>query len=174
MPVLKRLSKDIEAAFVAASYKAGQAKQTGHDAIKEAILCGSLLTQAKTMVPPRRWSYWLSQCCPKLSRATAYRWMHLARESKTKTLENCAGMRQAYITCGILPEPEPSNGSSQIALTPDSLLRSLSCIRRHSIGRETVLAWPADEQRRFLDALRACVALYRELEPDGPPPKESL
>jgi len=168
MPTLRRLSRDIESAFDAATYKAGQAKQLGNDAIKEAIICGVLLMRAKAMVPPRRWSYWLAQCCPKLPHRTAYRWIQLAKASKIRTLEHCSGLRQAYIDCGILPEPEPTNVNVGPP-APDSIVRSLSCVSRHAIGPEIILSWPEDQRTRFLDALRELVHLYAELSGLPPP-----
>lgn len=173
MPTLRRLARDIEASFVTANYKAEQAKQMGRDAIKEALLCGALLIQAKALVPSKQWNLWLKQCCPKIARNTAWRWMKLAKESTVKSLDDCAGLRQAYIACGIWPEPEPGNASPSAPLTPDSIVRNLSCLTRHAIGRDQVLAWPEEQRARFLEAARAIVVLYNELG-EAPPLKESI
>lgn len=63
-----------------------------------------MLTKAKDSVEHGQWEKWLLDNCGDIAKATAERWMRLAKASHVMDLEDCSSLRRAYIACGILPE----------------------------------------------------------------------
>jgi hypothetical protein len=102
---IDQIADDINSKFGEAIRLAGESARSGKAAIVAAIECGKLLEKAKSLVGHGKWEKWLLDNCGDISQMTATKWMKLAKLNHGLDLENCASLRQAYITCGILPEP---------------------------------------------------------------------
>lgn len=64
------------------------------------------MIKTKALVGHGNWEKWLLDNCGDVSVHTARRWMQLAKHAHARDLDDCRTMRQAYIACGILPEPQ--------------------------------------------------------------------
>lgn len=93
---------------------AHDAKKSASLAIEKAVECGQFLIEAKQAVGHGKWLEWLAN--PNhgwnLSDETARKYMKLAEfVNRGGSLADAAGMRQAFITAGILLEPHREKGS---------------------------------------------------------------
>jgi len=103
---LERLAENINDQYRQAFSFASEAIKNGNAAVRSAIACGKMLDQAKRLIGHGRWLKWLSDNCSEIDERTAQNWMRLSKTKHVSDLENFANLRQAYIACGILPEPE--------------------------------------------------------------------
>ena len=81
------------------------AREHANLALKAAIEIGAYLNEAKRRAEKGKWGDWREKHCRALSKATAYRYMDLAR--KVSHVRRGMTIRQAYIACGILPDEPP-------------------------------------------------------------------
>jgi len=92
-----------------ASESAQRASNEVAAALVSAWACGKLLNEAKTRCGHRDFGEWRRNNLDAgvISERTSQRYMQLARHhaSVKALLELSPGLRQAYIACGILPEP---------------------------------------------------------------------
>ena len=86
------------------------AREHANLALRAAIEIGAYLNEAKRRAEKGKWGDWREKHCPSLSKATAYRYMDLAR--KVSHVRHGMTIRQAYIACGILPDEPPGKKES--------------------------------------------------------------
>lgn len=156
---LKNIAKQINDSFDAANRLAKQARDRAHEAIAEALLCGQLLNQAKQVVGHGLWMKWLQEHCPLISQPTAWRYMQLSNHSHVNKLGNANGLRQAYITCGILPEPEHIETLANMQPAYQLVLNRFSSIRSQ-MAKLPISQWPSDARDRLREELKP---MFREL-----------
>lgn len=160
---LKNIAKQINDSFDAANKLAKQARDRAFEAIAEALLCGQLLNQAKQVVGHGLWLKWLDEHCPNITRQTACNYMRLANVKHVLHLENCSGLRQAYIACGILPKPE--HNETLIGMQPTYLLvlNRFSSVRSQ-MEKLPLNQWPDDARDKLREQLKPIVReLFGEL-----------
>lgn len=129
-------------------------------AIQAAHECGQMLIKVRDSLEHGEWLYWLKAHCPDVSKATAYRYVGLASKvSHVGNLEDCAGLRQAYISAGILPEPEAGTGkaasSGNTWLSPFTKLDSI-------LTEETLLKFDELALEQVESRLRLCLKRVEE------------
>jgi hypothetical protein len=87
-----------------------QSKKRCRDAfdehLKNVLLCGKALNDARDSVAHGKWDEWVKDYCPKIDRDTVTRYMRVAKKCHDINLEDCKSMRQVYQAVGILPSPE--------------------------------------------------------------------
>lgn len=110
---LDRIANDINDKFREAVNLAGESARAGNAAVRAAVACGKLLNQAKDILKnEKRWGRWMLDNCGNIHQTTANRWMRLASQAHVLDLDSCKSVRQAYIACGIIPEPtKPTAGA---------------------------------------------------------------
>lgn len=102
---IERIADEINGKFAEAIRLAGESTRSGQAAIIAAIECGKMLCTAKGMVGHGGWEKWLLDNCGNIDQETARRWMVLSKSCHGRNFEDCNSLRQAYIACGILPQP---------------------------------------------------------------------
>jgi hypothetical protein len=102
---LSKLASEIRDLFVSAEHKAKRAFETAGDAVNDALLCGKKLNEVKAKLKHGEWLPWLHENCPEISEDKSERYRALANSAHDRNLNDCATLRQAYIACGILPDP---------------------------------------------------------------------
>lgn len=102
---LDRIADEINNKFGEAVRFASDSVRSGHAAVVAAIECGKLLAKAKDITGHGKWEKWLADFCADIHANTARKWMLLAKAHHGVDLESCRGIRQAYIACGIIPDP---------------------------------------------------------------------
>lgn len=84
---------------------AGHAKTAFKESVMRALECGALLGEQRQRTPHGQWEVWLRSNCPDISPEIARRWIICSKRYNGSELD-CPSLRQLYIACGILPEPE--------------------------------------------------------------------
>lgn len=162
---LKNIAKQINDSFDAANKLAKQARDRAHEAIAEALLCGQLLNQAKQVVGHGLWLKWLEEHCPAIPQRTAHRYMLLSNSPHVAKMGECSGLRQAYIICGILPEPEHTETLASMQPAYTLVLNRFSSIRSQ-VAKLPLSQWPDDARDRLREELRPMVReLFGQLMP---------
>lgn len=159
------LAAEINAAFAESSAIAAAAKLNAREAITRALECGRLLNLQKDALSHGQWQDWLAEHCPTISYPTARRYMRLSQNAPTNGLEDAAGLRQAYMATGVLPEtlrhrPEPDANTPTV-----SYVRGLDQFRRwfnQRIEVEPVAKWSPAARR----LLRNDLAWFKKLHDD--------
>lgn len=103
---LSRIADEINSKTTEALKLAGESVRSGRSAVVAAIECGKLLCKAKQITGHGKFLKWVADNCPDISERTARNWMLLSKRKHIADLEEGPGLRQAYIACGILPEPK--------------------------------------------------------------------
>lgn len=166
---LGRLAIAINDHFDQSEVLAAEIRTKGPEAVKERVLLGQSLRQAKGLVRHGQWYIWLKKHCPKLSVNTVERAMRLANPSHVMDLETCAGLREAYIACGILPESLPAEGEAMepgAEMTIDKMARRVDWFRTR-LSAAPLVNWSRDQKQRMASALRPLVELYEQLLPEA-------
>lgn len=121
---LSRLAREINDLFTSAEFKGGKAKSEAIEAVKDAIICGEKLAEVRDMLPHGQWEKWLKVNCRKITTQTARNWIRLSQKQNVLDLDKCAGLRQAYIECGILPKDDPKpEKDPAVPATVEDLIR---------------------------------------------------
>jgi hypothetical protein len=146
------LAPEINAAFSEASATAATATLNARQAVARALECGRLLNLQKDALPHGAWQDWLAAHCPVISAPTARRYMRLAKQSHEGVLENAAGLRQAYLATGVLPESTRTRREPNANDPTVSFVRGLDHFRRwfHQRTDELPLDRWTPEARRLL------------------------
>lgn len=165
LEVLGRLGKRIRGHWENASALARVARESGNEAVKEALLCGKALNEAKGALGHGQWLPWLERHCVEVagSMATAHRWMRMANLSGVMNLEGAGSLLVAYRMVGILPELEREEREVK-EVSVDSLK---PFVRRLQGVRERVLQWSAEERARLREELLPVIELYHSLLPEA-------
>jgi hypothetical protein len=114
-----------------------QAVKTGASALVYAWACGKLLIAAKTKLKRSDFGKWRDENlgADVISERTSQRYMQLAKQfDNVETLLKWSpSLRQAYIACGILPEPEARDTEEEDNDLPKTraLLTSLNGLQRN-------------------------------------------
>ncbi|MFO1500429.1 MAG: DUF3102 domain-containing protein [Verrucomicrobiota bacterium] len=94
-------------------HAAGARSKTRHPIrVGHVVECGRALSQLKRLLRHGEWDRWVKEHCA-LSRATANRYMRLARHADRLTCY--MGIRDAYIAAGVI---KPSRPNSSPPLSP--------------------------------------------------------
>jgi hypothetical protein len=164
---LDPIGKRIRLTWDEANCLAARARETGHQAVAAALLCGQALLEAKRKLQHGQWLPWLNKHCADVGRSidTAQNWMRLAKANTEgiRFLE-ANSLTAAYRMVGILPELETVGQPQQKELTVDALAKRLQWIRTAS---ETVKSWSAEQKQAAVEQLRPLVALYHQLIPEA-------
>jgi len=153
-----------------AAEHSGIAVRASASALVYAWACGKLLNAAKEKLGRTGFGPWRdANLVPSvMSERTSQRYMQLANlHSDVRVLlEWNPGLRQAYIACGILPEPERADGEEDEESAPKTraVLRSLTGLQKNlrqftgsgeklGKGERTQLALARDELNRFFDQI---------------------
>lgn len=162
---LGHIAEDINCKFGEAIRLAGESAKSGQSAIVAAIACGHLLIKAKTLVGHGKWEKWLLDNCGDISQMTATKWMRLAKLNHGLDLSNCQTLRQAYIACGILPEPKKTEraiGTAEIDIFVSFVSQIVrDCDRIEELAQGVDLAQMPEERKA---EARAAIAKVKELE----------
>ena len=146
------LAAEINAAFADARTKAAAATTDARQAVTRALECGRLLNRQKETLAHGAWQPWLAAHCPDISFPTARRYMKLSKHSHETLLADAAGLRQAYLATGVLPDT-PRHRPAPDADTPTvGFVRGLDLFRRWfntRIEQEPLARW-TPEARRLL------------------------
>lgn len=172
-PIGKRIREHWETAIA----KAALSRANGDGAVKEALLCGKALLEAKAGLEHGHWLPWLERHCAEVFKGilTAQRWMRLAaaNTSGVTFLEEAHSMTAAYRMVGILPALDVVRMEGAVdgecvvvarAPTWEGFAGRLGWLRE---AAGAARAWPIEERRRLVEELRPLVALYRELEEEA-------
>jgi hypothetical protein len=104
---LDELRKEANEHYELAESYANKTIEFRNEAVKEAILCGQALNEAKKLVPFGGWLIWLRKNCSQMCQSRAYNYMGLATKfHHDGNLAEAAGLRQALIAIGALVDPE--------------------------------------------------------------------
>jgi hypothetical protein len=159
------LAPEINAAFSEASATAAAATLNARQAVARALECGRLLNLQKDALPHGTWQDWLAAHCPAISAPTARRYMKLAKHAPDTVLEDAAGLRQAYMATGVLPD-SPRQRREPDANTPTvNYVRGLDQFRRwfhQRIEEEPLSKWSPQARR----LLRNELAWFKKLHDD--------
>ena len=161
------LIKPIEDYAMHAASFSHKAVQAGASALVFAWACGKLLNATKKELGHDAFGDWREDklLSENLSERTSQRYMKLAKQCQDikVLLEWSPSLRQAYIACGVLPEPEQSeNDSGTPPQKAHVLLASLSGLQKNlrlfagsneKLGKEDLsqLKLVRDELYRFFD-----------------------
>lgn len=159
------LSAEINAAFHEARTTAAAATTNARHAVTRALECGRLLNLQKQTLPHGEWQPWLATHCPDISVVTARRYMRLAKRSHDHSLENAAGLRQAYLATGVLPE-SPRERTRNAHEPTVSFVRGLDQFRRWYHQRTDELPldrWTPEARRLLRNELAWFKKLYDQL-----------
>lgn len=167
MKKVHALIKPIEDYAMHAAKFSHKAVQAGASALVFAWACGKLLNATKKELGHDAFGDWRADrlLSENLSERTSQRYMKLAKQCPDikVLLEWNPSLRQAYIACGVLPEPEQSdNDSSTPPQKAHVLLASLSGLQKNlrlfagsneKLGKEDIsqLKLVRDELYRFFD-----------------------
>ena len=142
-------------------------RKSGNEAIKAALLAGKALNEAKTIVGHGRWLLTLKERCPALSHDTASKYMRLANFAHERNLESCHGLRQAYLICGILPEPEAYDRPPEPPTPAERLMMrrvlSFTTWFKGKLDAARLDALEAQERAKMKEELRPLVEVYERL-----------
>ena len=144
--------------------------QTGMTAIIYAWACGKLLNATKAKLGRGDFGAWREDKlgAEVMSERTSQRYMQLAKQHDDvrALLVRSPSLRQAYVACGILPEPEPTVGEEEEETSPKTraLLTSLTGLQRNlrlfsgsgeklKKPERTQLTLMRDELNQFFDEL---------------------
>jgi hypothetical protein len=105
---LTTLAREIRSQYASVEGLISNAKRACNEAVGEAILLGTKLTEAKQIVGHGNWLIWLAEHCPEISERTARNYITLSNRQHISDLENSKSLRQAYLKIGIISEPEQS------------------------------------------------------------------
>lgn len=146
------LAPQINAAFSEASAIAATATLNARQAVERALECGRLLNLQKDALPHGAWQDWLAAYCPVISAPTARRYMRLAKRSREHSLENAAGLRQAYLATGVLPDSPRTRREPGAEDPTVTFVRGLDQFRRwfHQRTDDVPLEQWTPEARRLL------------------------
>lgn len=163
--LLVDLSAQINAAFHDARATAATATTSAKQAVVRALECGRLLNLQKDALPHGEWQPWLAKNCPAISAPTARRYMRLAKRSQAHSLEDVAGLRQAYLATGVLPDSARTRREPGANAPTVSFVRGLDQFRRWFNRRtdDLPLARWTPEARRLL---RQELAWFKKLHDD--------
>lgn len=162
---LGQIADEINSKFGEAIRLAGESARSGKAAIVAAIECGKLLNKAKDSVKHGEWEKWLLDNCGDISQETARKWMVLAKSNHGGNLEDCNGLRQAYIACGILPEAMPKQraiGTAEVDIFGSFVSQIVRVCDRVESLTTGVDFKDMPEQRK--DEIRGAIAKVKELE----------
>jgi hypothetical protein len=152
---LKRLIEEANRAV------AGAVANAGHG-IRLCARIGSNLKKYKDIIGHGGWGAWLEENFSDFSTRTAVRWMKLGQkvDSGEFNPDDAKSLRQAYMMCDILPQPEENESSNAPAeinylVHLDRLEASLRSI--------DVVKLPVPEQQQLRTRLRPIAELYTKL-----------
>lgn len=135
---LKELATIIQQSGDDAAAHTTDALASASMAIINAWTCGSALIIAKLQLDHGEFTTWVENKFSKipLSLRTAQRYMQIAKkyESLEHLIESNPTLRQAYIACGILPEPPESEKNAEkndVASVKIGLLKSVASIQNN-------------------------------------------
>ncbi len=104
------LVSQINEAYAASISLADAAKGNARAAIEKAVECGNHLISAKAAVEHGNWAAWFRSHVTDFSIETAKRYIRLAEFVQGGgSLDDAAGMRQAFIAAGILMDSSRAN-----------------------------------------------------------------
>jgi hypothetical protein len=169
--VLKGLAKRGRAHYEQSEALLAPCQAAGIELIKERILLGQVLLEAKTHCAHGQWYPWLAKHFPEVSAETLRRYMRLANESHVTDLATAAGLRQAYVACGILEQPPAEEGTATEApeMSIDRLAKWMDWFTTR-LSAAPMLNWSREQRDRMASVLRPLVDLYHRLVPPPLPP----
>lgn len=165
------LAPQILATYREANGLAEQSKGYASEAVAKAIECGQLLLRQKESLGHGSWLEWLENNISEFGDVTARRYMALAKRSQVTDLNDAASVKQAYITTGILPAPQPkpqqteeggppSNPRTEYIRWIDGFMHWFHCRLRKTPLEE----WDEDARRVLKNALQPIVKeVYEKL-----------
>jgi hypothetical protein len=160
------LATEINAAYVEAHGLANDATVKARDAVARGLECGRLLNRQKETLAHGEWQRWLAANCPAISFSTAKRYMKLAKRSHGTLLADAAGLRQAYLATGVLPDC-PRNRRVPDADTPTvGFVRPLDQFRRWfntRTAQEPLDRWTPAARRLLRNELNWFAQLHARL-----------
>jgi hypothetical protein len=153
------------------------ARAQAEQALKVAIETGHYLNAAKQRTEKGQWLVWLAKYCSGLSRATAYRYQALAKNSSAGNLshvrngQSAMTIRQAYRATGILPDEPAKKKAPDLEAVPPAfkvtdLVAQIKAFTEFlkSVPLEKVERPFEDQLHRELDVLgAACRDVQTEL-----------
>ena len=168
---LKRLAARGRHHYEQSEALVGPCQAAGIELIKERILLGQVLLEAKTLLAHGQWYPWLAKHFAEVSPETLRRYMRLANESHVTDLATAAGLRQAYVACGILEQGESAAGSHEEApeMSIDRLAKRMDWFTTR-LSAAPLVNWSREQRDRMASVLRPLVDLYQQLMPPPLPP----
>lgn len=129
---LHKLKRTINDSAEAVESLVKSVKDKSRQALAEALVCGGALLKAKFILGFGQFEKWCRENCKKVSEKTARNYMRLAKgQSVADLLATGGGLKEAYISIGILKEDDsaPSetqgeNGSSHAGIADDGAVRA--------------------------------------------------
>lgn len=159
---LTQLAGEITDLYLSAEHKAKRAFETAGDAVNDALLCGKKLNEAKARLKHGEWLPWLRENCPEISEDKSERYRALANSAHDRNLEACASLRQAYIACGILPQPVATVRSNEPIDFKD-LLRFAGFAAKLTVENFNAVPLADDQKEQLRDRLKPAHDAYLAL-----------
>jgi hypothetical protein len=169
--VAVNLSAAINTAFDEARGLADNARADARQAVVRALECGRLLSLQKAALAHGGWLPWLAVHCPGISPVTAQRYMRLAKRHGVTGIMDGAGLRQAYLATGVLPESERTRRAIDAKTPTISFVRGLDIFRRWLNQRTRELpveSWTPDARRAVRHEIAWIIRLDEDLDDDEP------
>jgi len=163
------LVQSIRETYKASIELADAAKENASAAINKALECGQHLISAKSALKHGQWLDWFQHHSAVFGfqETTARKYIRLAEfVGSGGSLDDAQGMRQAFITAGILLEPERPSGSQSAHGSSSSwltfLTKSTEQINKLK-EKAPVDEWPETTRSTMKEKLRPMVELYELL-----------
>jgi hypothetical protein len=160
---LTKLAGEIMDLFLSAQHKAKRTADLGRESVREVLLCGLRLIEAKRVVKHKKWIPWLKENCPDITPRTAQNWMRLAKTKHVSHLDTCANLSAAYRVCGILPEPAPQGAKPEHPITVEDLLRFAGFAAKLTPETFSSMTIPDEHRVRLRERLKPAHDAYLAL-----------
>jgi hypothetical protein len=163
-PTAPITDEELNAAWHAAQAAGAEAAHKAGVAVRLAVECGRKLMIAQDQ---RAGAFvaWLESDATPIDASTAYRWIRLAKAPE-ELWKDAAGLRQAYIACGILPATPPSEPGAENEKPAGNYLVHLARAERAlktQLSVEKIRSLSKDDRTTLKERLTPLVEIWRAL-----------